>query len=71
MIIGADAVVNKLAADIDIKVLRSKLIASNIADEMVESPVPGRPERNNVNIDEEMLKMTKNNIQYNGEKAKQ
>lgn len=31
MIIGDDAVVNKLAADLDIKVLCDKLIASNIA----------------------------------------
>jgi flagellar basal-body rod protein FlgB len=115
MIFGDDAVVNKLVADLDIKVLRSKLIASNIAnvdtpgykakdlkfhsllaenvgegdlklkqthfkhitstgmtetpgsisDEVVESPVPGRPDGNNVNIDEEMLKLTENNIQYN------
>jgi flagellar basal body rod protein FlgB len=65
MIIGDDAVVNKLAADLDMKVLRSKLIDSNIANEVVESPVPGRPDGNNVNIDEEMLKLTENNIQYN------
>lgn len=115
MIIGDDAVVNKLAADLDMKVLRSKLIASNIANvdtpgykakdlkfhrilaenvekgdleikrthfkhitsagttetpgsisyEVVESPAPGRPDGNNVNIDEEMLKLTENNIQYN------
>jgi hypothetical protein len=31
MIIGDDAVVNKLAADLDMKILHSKLIASNIA----------------------------------------
>jgi hypothetical protein len=31
MIVGDDAVVNKLAADLDTKVLRSTLIASNIA----------------------------------------
>ena len=115
MIIGDDAVVNKLVADLDMKVLRSELIASNIANvdtpgykakelkfhrilaeqagegdlelkrthskhiaaagmtetpgsiagEVVESPVPGRPDGNNVNIDEEMLKLTKNNIEYN------
>jgi flagellar basal-body rod protein FlgB len=115
MIIGDDAVVSKLAADLDMKVLRSKLIASNIANvdtpgykakdlkfhrilaeslgneelilkqthvkhmtttgmtetpggisaEVVESPVPGRPDGNNVNIDEEMLKLTEINIQYN------
>jgi flagellar basal-body rod protein FlgB len=114
MNIGNDAVVNKLVADLDIKVLRSKLIASNIANvdtpkykakdlmfhrimeenmenggmklkqthvkhmtsemtgsagsssnEIVESPNPGRPDGNNVNIDEEMLKLTENNIQYN------
>jgi flagellar basal-body rod protein FlgB len=33
--------------------------------EIVENPNPGRPDGNNVNIDEEMLKLTKNNIQYN------
>ena len=69
MIIGDDAVVNKLAADLDMKVLRSKLIALNITDEMVENPGPGRLDGNNVNIDEEMLKLTENNIQYNVEKA--
>ena len=71
MIVGDDAVMNKLVADLDMKVLCSKLIASNIADEMVGSPVPGRPDGNNVNIDEEMLKLTENNIQYNVGKAKQ
>ena len=34
-------------------------------NELIESPTPGRPDGNNVNIDDEMLKMTENNIQYN------
>lgn len=36
-------------------------------NEIVENPNPGRPDGNNVNIDDEMLKLTKNNIQYNVE----
>lgn len=32
---------------------------------IVENPNPGRPDGNNVNIDEEMLKLTKNNVKYN------
>jgi flagellar basal-body rod protein FlgB len=35
------------------------------AAEVVESPNAGRPDGNNVNIDEEMLKLTENNIKYN------
>ncbi|MCP5051412.1 MAG: flagellar basal body rod protein FlgB [bacterium] len=109
MIIDYDAVINKLAADLDNRVMRHKLIASNVANvdtpgytardlkfhriltdnmdglqlkrthekhlgsgsgeirhnEIVESPNPGRPDGNNVNIDEELLKLSENNIQYN------
>jgi flagellar basal-body rod protein FlgB len=113
MIIGYGEDINKLAADLDIKIRRSELIASNIANvdtpgykakdlafhriladsmenegltlkrthvkhmtggestaggsvnEIVEEPNPGRPDGNNVNIDQEMLKLTENNIQYN------
>jgi flagellar basal-body rod protein FlgB len=109
MLIDYETVVNKLAAELDAKVLKSKLLASNIANvdtpgykskdlkfekvlndeigslrlkmtndkhmddtpqgvkngEIVENPNPGRPDGNNVNIDEELLKLTKNNIQYN------
>lgn len=36
MIIGDDAVVNRVAADLDMKVLRSKLITSNVAN--VDTP---------------------------------
>ncbi len=111
MLINYDQVVNKVAAELDTKVLKNKLVASNIANvdtpgytskdlkfehvlkqnadelhlgmkvthprhmtngvegiinnEIVENPNTGRPDGNNVNIDEEMLKLTKNNIQYN------
>lgn len=110
MIIDYD-LINQLRAELDSKVLRSQVIASNIANvdtpeykakdlqfqrilaenmgnedlklkqthvkhmtsmetagvpgEVVENPNPGRPDGNNVNIDEEMLKLTENNIQYN------
>jgi flagellar basal-body rod protein FlgB len=33
--------------------------------EISESSIAGRPDGNNVNIDEEMLKLTENNIKYN------
>lgn len=111
MLINYDNVVNKVAAELDTKVLRNKLIASNVANvdtpgytskdlkfehvlkqnaeelhlamkvtnprhmtdgvegiinnEITENPNPGRPDGNNVNIDDEMLKLTENNIQYN------
>jgi flagellar basal-body rod protein FlgB len=111
MIINYNKIVDKLGAEMDTKVLQSKLIASNIANvdtpgyvskylkfdhvlkqnadelniamkvtnpkhmtdgvsgilnnEIVENPNPGRPDGNNVNIDEEMLKLSENNIQYN------
>jgi len=112
MFIDNDALTNKLAADLDVKILRSELIASNIANvdtpgykardlkfhrvltesmeeenikmkqthvkhmtpgetpnsisnEIVENPNPSRPDGNNVNVDEEMLKLTEINIQYN------
>ncbi len=109
MIIDYDSVVNKLAADLDLKVMRSKLVASNVANidtpqykskdmsfqkimtdtmgsmemkcthplhisdpasmnnplnDVVEDAAPGRPDGNNVNIDEEMLKLNEINIQY-------
>ncbi len=110
MIIDYDRVINKLAADLDNRVLRNQMIASNIANvdtpgykgkdiafrevfeesmdgidmkrtnalhmkegtelgmpgtTVVEDPNPGRPDGNNVSIDEEMLKLTQNNIKYN------
>lgn len=110
MIVDYDKIINKLAADLDNRVLRSQLIASNVANvdtpgykgkdlafrevfqqsmdgidmkrthvkhisegtelgtpgtTTVEDPSPGRPDGNNVNIDEEMLKLTENNIKYN------
>ena len=112
MIIDYDALVSKLGANLDMKVVRNQLIASNIANvdtpgykakdlkfhrilaenmeegdialkrthvkhmtpgessagggnEILENPNPGRPDGNNVNIDQEMLKLTENNIQYN------
>lgn len=37
---------------------------SSIA-EVVEDANAGRPDGNNVNVDDEMLKLTENNIQYN------
>jgi flagellar basal-body rod protein FlgB len=33
-------------------------------NEIVEDPNPGRPDGNNVNIDDELLKLNRNNIQY-------
>jgi flagellar basal-body rod protein FlgB len=33
--------------------------------QVVESKTPGRPDGNNVDLDEEMLKLSKNNIEYN------
>lgn len=109
MIIDYDSVINRLAADLDNRVKRNQLIASNVANvdtpgykardlkfdriladtmdginmkrtdarhmgdssgtarvnEVVEDPNPGRPDGNNVNIDQEMLNLTQNNIQYN------
>ncbi len=109
MIIDYEGVINRLAADLDNRVLQNKLIASNVANvdtpgykskdlkfhriltdnmdevqlkrthvkhmgsgsgtvrhnEIVENPNPGRPDGNNVNIDEEMLKLAENNIKYN------
>ncbi len=109
MIIDYDRVINKLAADMDNRVLRHTLIASNVANvdtpgytakdlnfhrilsdnmdgiqlkrthdkhmdsgsgtilhnEIIEEPNPGRPDGNNVNIDDELLKLSENNIQYN------
>jgi flagellar basal-body rod protein FlgB len=102
-------VINKLAADMDNRIKRHELIASNVANvdtpnykakdlkfdrilsdkmegirmkrthekhmdnssgsvlnnEIVEDPNPGRPDGNNVNIDDELLKLSENNIQYN------
>ena len=109
MLINYDDIVNKLARDLDVRVKRSELIGSNIANidtpaykardlkfheeltgeigklgmkkthpkhmgalsdthlphDVVENPNPGRPDGNNVNIDDEMLKLTENNIKYN------
>jgi len=39
--------------------------AADINNEIVKNPETGRADGNNVNIDSEMLKLTKNNIQYN------
>ncbi len=109
MIIKYNAVIDKLAGELDKRVLKSKLIASNVANvdtpgyksvdldfgeqmesemgsigmkrthakhmtdgistgvgvaEIKENPNPGRPDGNNVNVDDEMLKMTENNVQY-------
>lgn len=108
MRINYETLVDKLAAELDTKVLQSKLIASNVANvdtpgykskdlkfanvlqdemgnlhmkktdlrhmegitgdvknnEIVEDPNPGRPDGNNVNIDDELLKLNRNNIQY-------
>lgn len=109
MIIDYDSVINRLAADLDNRVKRNEIIASNVANvdtpgykakdlkfdrvlaesmdginmkrthdrhivegsgtirvnEVVEDPNPGRPDGNNVNIDQELLNLTQNNIQYN------
>ncbi|MCP5107105.1 MAG: flagellar basal body rod protein FlgB [bacterium] len=109
MLINYETIVNKLGRELDTKVAKSELIASNIANidtpgykakslkfervlsdemgglqlkkthpkhmeggaaglktnEVVESTSPGRPDGNNVNVDQEMLKLSKNNIQYN------
>ena len=112
MFINNDALTDKLAADLDLKVLRSQIVASNVANvdtpgyigkdlkfdriladsmeegnlrmkrthvkhitpvetpsgisnEIIESPNPARPDGNNVNIDDEMLKLSEINIQYN------
>lgn len=109
MIIDYDSVINRLAADLDNRVKRNQLIASNVANvdtpgykakdlkfdrvlaesmdginmkrtharhinegsgtvrvnEVVENPNPGRPDGNNVNIDQELLNLTQNNVQYN------
>ncbi|HLP47863.1 MAG TPA: flagellar basal body rod protein FlgB [Candidatus Deferrimicrobium sp.] len=108
MRINYEGLVDKLSAELDIKILQNKLIASNVANvdtpgykakdlkfanvlqdemgnmhlkkthpshmessttgiknnEIVEDPNPGRPDGNNVNIDDELLKLSKNNIQY-------
>jgi flagellar basal-body rod protein FlgB len=108
MRINYETLVDKLAAELDTKVLQSKLIASNVANvdtpgykskdlkfanvlqdemgnlhmktthplhmegitgdvknnEIIEDPTPGRPDGNNVNIDDELLKLNRNNIQY-------
>lgn len=105
-----EQIVGNFKTDLDNLVMRSKLIASNIANvdtpgytskdlkftkileesmntlkmkrtdfrhmgetplenglmnEIVENPNPGRPDGNNVDIDDEMLKLSENNIQYN------
>lgn len=109
MIIDYDSLINRLAADLDNRVRRNEIIASNVANvdtpgykakdlkfdrvlaetmdgismkrthgrhinegsgtvrvnEIVESPNPGRPDGNNVNIDQELLNLTQNNVQYN------
>jgi len=109
MIIDYDSVINKLAADLDNRVTRNELIASNIANldtpnykskdvkfhrilaetmdgielkrtspkhmggsgdavrhnEIIDNPQSGRADGNNVDIDDEMLKLSENNIQYN------
>lgn len=109
MLDKTNTIVNKMSAELDNKVLRSKLIASNIANidtpgfkskdvkfenvlteqighlemktshprhmtnvtggilrnEVLENPNPGRPDGNNVDIDDEMLKLSENNVQYN------
>lgn len=108
MRINYETLVDKLGAELDTKVLQSKLIASNVANvdtpgykskdlefanvlqdemgnlhmrkthplhmegitseirnnEIVEDSNPGRPDGNNVNIDDELLKLNRNNIQY-------
>ncbi len=101
--------INRLAADLDDRVMRNQLIASNVANvdtpgytgkdvkferiladtmdgmnlklthpkhmddgpsgilqnEVIDNPNPGRPDGNNVNIDDEMMKLTENNMQFN------
>ncbi len=108
MRINYETLVDKLGAELDTKILQSKLIASNVANvdtpgykakdlkfanvlqdemgnlhmkktdlrhmegitseirnnEIIEDPNPGRPDGNNVNIDDELLKLNRNNIQY-------
>ncbi len=38
---------------------------SILHNEVIENSNTGRPDGNNVNVDDEMLKLTENNIQYN------
>lgn len=42
-----------------------ELAGGIVNNEVVSDPNPGRPDGNNVNIDDQMLKLTENNIQYN------
>lgn len=109
MIIDYNSVVNPLALDLDDRVMRNQLIASNVANvdtpgyvakevkfehiladtmddmnmkrtnpkhlddgagslrvnEVIDNPNPGRPDGNNVNIDDEMMKLTENYMQFN------
>jgi len=101
--------IDRLVKELDIKVLKTELISSNIANidtpgykakdlkfdhylqesmddlslkvtnpkhirdessvvegnQIVENSEPGRADGNNVNVEEEMLKLVKNNIDYN------
>jgi len=110
MIVDYNKVVNLISRQLDERVVRGELIASNIANidtpgykskdlefknilaeemgaiklkttnprhlsenvgsiqrnQIVENPNPGRADGNNVNIENEILKLTKNTMEYNG-----
>jgi flagellar basal-body rod protein FlgB len=55
--------------DLDLKTSKPGHLSDSIDNhsmgEILEDENPGRPDGNNVNIDNEMMKLTKNNIQYN------
>lgn len=110
MIVDYNKVVNLISRQLNERVVRGELIASNIANvdtpgyksqdlqfgkilsekmesinlkkthpkhiddnpsglqagQVVENPNSGRPDGNNVDINEEILKLTKNSMEYNG-----